>query len=162
MVRSGFDVMKASDWEKEDAMGEGIPIINNRPPIEFVHENGKLKGVRFQCIEQVADENGRLKAFPPASRTYSWKRTTCSWRSVRRNHCPWIERDIGIEFDKWDCPILNEETLQSTNPKVFFGGDSAFGPENIIWASAHAHKAAISIHLFCQGEDLLSARRRST
>ena len=72
----------------------------------------------------------------------------------QENHCPWIERDIGIEFDKWDCPILDEQTLQSSNPKVFFGGDSAFGPENIIWASAHAHKAAISIHLLCQGEDL--------
>jgi len=74
------------------------------------------------------------------------------------NHCPWIERDLGIEFDKWDCPTLNEVTLQSTNPSVFFGGDSAFGPENIIWASAHAHRAAISIHLYCQGKDLINDR----
>ena len=70
------------------------------------------------------------------------------------NHCPWIERDLGMEFDKWDCPVLDEVTLQSTHPKVFFGGDSAFGPENIIWASAHAHQAAISIHLLCEGKDL--------
>ena len=74
------------------------------------------------------------------------------------NHCPWIERDIGLEFDKWDCPILDEVTFQSTNEKVFFGGDSAFGPENIIWASAHAHQAAISIHLYCQGKDLKKDR----
>ena len=74
------------------------------------------------------------------------------------NHCPWIERDVGIQFDKWDCPILDEDTLQSSNPKMFFGGDAALGPENIIWASAHAHKAAISIHLFCQGLDLKADR----
>jgi ferredoxin len=76
----------------------------------------------------------------------------------QENHCPWIERDIGIKFDKWDCPILDKETLQSTHPKVFFGGDSAFGPENIIWAAAHAHQAAISIHLLCQGKDLNADR----
>jgi ferredoxin len=74
------------------------------------------------------------------------------------NYCPWIERDIGIEFDRWDCPKLDEVTLQSTHPKVFFGGDAAFGPENIIWASAHAHRAAISIHLFCQDKDLKADR----
>jgi formate dehydrogenase (NADP+) beta subunit len=76
----------------------------------------------------------------------------------QENHCPWIERDLGIEFDKWDCPVLDRDTLQSSHPKVFFGGDSAFGPENIIWASAHAHKAAISIHLFLQGKDLKADR----
>jgi ferredoxin len=76
----------------------------------------------------------------------------------QENHCPWIERDIGIEFDKWDCPILDADTLQSSNPKVFFGGDSAFGPENIIWASAHAHQAAISIHLMLSGSDLKQDR----
>jgi NADPH-dependent glutamate synthase beta subunit-like oxidoreductase len=158
VVRSGFDVMKASEWEKEDAMGEDIPIINNRPPIEFVHENGKLKGVRFQCIEQVADENGRLQSIPTGEPDVFMEADHVLMAIGQENHCPWVERDIGIEFDKWDCPILNEETLQSTNPKVFFGGDSAFGPENIIWAAAHAHRAAISMHLFCQGEDLLSAR----
>ena len=76
----------------------------------------------------------------------------------QENHCPWIERDIGLEFDKWDCPILDEDTLQSSHPKIFFGGDSALGPENIIWASAHAHKAAISIHLMCQGKDIKKDR----
>ncbi|MDA1075360.1 MAG: FAD-dependent oxidoreductase [Proteobacteria bacterium] len=157
VVRSGFDVMKASDWEKEDAMSEGIPIINNRPPKEFVHENGKLKGVWFECVTQV-EENGRVKYVPSGEPDVFMEADHILMAIGQENHCPWIERDLGIDFDKWDCPVLDELTLQSTNPKIFFGGDSAFGPENIIWASAHAHQAAISIHLFCQGQDLKSDR----
>lgn len=158
VVRSAFEVMKASDWEKEDAMEEGIPIINNRPPKEFVHENGKLKGILFECVEPVKGEDGRLKYQPTGEDDVFIEADHVLMAIGQENHCPWIERDIGIEFDKWDCPVLDEETLQSTNSKVFFGGDSAFGPENIIWASAHAHKAAISMHLFCSGQDLKSAR----
>ena len=158
VVRSGFDVMKASEWEKEEAMLEGIPIINNRPPREFVHENGKLKGVWFTCIEQVPDENGRLKSVPTGEPDVYMESDHVLMAIGQENHCPWIERDIDIEFDKWDCPILDEVTLQTTHPKVFFGGDSAFGPENIIWASAHAHQAAISIHLLCQGKDIKKDR----
>ena len=152
VVRSGFEVMKASEWEKEDAMSEGIPIINNRPPKEFVHENGVLKGVVFECVKPV-EEDGRLKYIPTGEPDVYIECDHILMAIGQENHCPWIERDIGIEFDKWDCPILDEDTLQSTNEKVFFGGDSAFGPENIIWASAHAHQAAISIHLMCQGQD---------
>jgi len=153
VVRSGFDVMKASDWEKEDAMAEGIPILNNRPPKEFIHENGKLKGVMFERVhpEMV---NGRLKYVPTGKPDVFIEADKILMAIGQENHCPWIERDIGIEFDKWDCPVLDKETLQSTHEKVFFGGDSAFGPENIIWASAHAHQAAISIHLYCQGKDV--------
>ncbi|MCY4041670.1 MAG: FAD-dependent oxidoreductase [Gammaproteobacteria bacterium] len=158
VVRSGFDVMKASEWEKEEAMLEGIPIINNRPPREFVHENGQLKGIWFTCIEQVPDENGRLKSVPTGEPDVFMEADHVLMAIGQENHCPWIERDLGIEFDKWDCPVLDEITFQSTNPKVFFGGDSAFGPENIIWASAHAHQAAISIHLMCQGKDLKKDR----
>ncbi len=158
VVRSGFEVMKASEWEKEDAMAEGIPIINNRPPKEFVHENGKLKGIVFECVKPVEGENGRLKYVPTGEPDVFMECDHMLMAIGQENHCPWIERDIGLEFDKWDCPILDEDTLQSTNPKVFFGGDSAFGPENIIWASAHAHKAAISMHLFCQGKDLKADR----
>ncbi|MYB38403.1 MAG: 4Fe-4S dicluster domain-containing protein [Gammaproteobacteria bacterium] len=158
VVRSGFEVMKASEWEKEDAMAEGIPIINNRPPKEFVHENGKLKGIVFECVKPVEGENGRLKYVPTGEPDVFMECDHVLMAIGQENHCPWIERDIGLEFDKWDCPILDEDTLQSTNPKVFFGGDSAFGPENIIWASAHAHKAAISMHLFCQGKDLKADR----
>ena len=152
IVRSGFEVMKASEWEKEDAMSEGIPIINNRPPKEFVHENGKLKGVIFECVKPV-EVDGRLKYEPTGEPDVYIECDHILMAIGQENHCPWIERDIGIEFDKWDCPILDETTLQSTHPKIFFGGDSAFGPENIIWASAHAHQAAISIHLMCQGKD---------
>ena len=157
VVRSAFEVMKASEWEKEDAMREGIPIVNNRPPKEFVHENGKLKGVVFECVKPV-EENGRLKYVPSGEPDVFMEADHILMAIGQDNHCPWIERDIGLEFDKWDCPILDEVTLQSTNPKVFFGGDSAFGPENIIWASAHAHQAAISIHLYCQGKDLKQDR----
>jgi NADPH-dependent glutamate synthase beta subunit-like oxidoreductase len=158
VVRSAFEVMKASDWEKEDAMGEGIPIINNRPPKEFVHENGKLKGVIFECVEPVTGEDGRLRYEPSGEPDVFMEADHILMAIGQENHCPWIERDLGIEFDKWDCPLLDDITLQSTLPKVFFGGDSAFGPENIIWASAHAHQAAISIHLFCQGNDLKADR----
>ncbi len=152
VVRSAFELMKASDWEKEDAMHEGIPIINNRPPKEFVHENGKLKGVIFECVKQV-EKDGRTSYVPSGEPDVFMECDHILMAIGQENHCPWIERDIGIEFDKWDCPILDEDTLQSSHPKIFFGGDSAFGPENIIWASAHAHQAAISIDLFCQGKD---------
>ena len=153
VVRSGFNVMKASDWEKEDAMAEGIPIINNRPPKEFVHENGKLKGVVFERVQPEVI-NGRVKYVATGEPDVFIEADKVLMAIGQENHCPWIERDIGIEFDKWDCPVLDKETLQSTHEKVFFGGDSAFGPENIIWASAHAHQAAISIHLYCHGKDV--------
>ena len=131
VVRSAFEVMKASEWEKEDAMREGIPIINNRPPKEFVHENGKLKGVVFECVKPV-EEDGRLKYVPSGEPDVFIEADHILMAIGQDNHCPWIERDIGLEFDKWDCPILDEVTFQSTNAKVFFAGDSAFGPENII------------------------------
>jgi NADPH-dependent glutamate synthase beta subunit-like oxidoreductase len=158
VVRSAFHVMKASDWEIEDAMSEGIPILNNRPPKEFVVENGKLKGVLFERVKPVEGDNGRLTYVPSGESDVFMEADHILMAIGQDNHCPWVERDVGIEFDKWDCPVLDEETLQTTNEKVFFGGDAAFGPENIIWASAHAHRAAISIHLFCQGKDLKADR----
>ncbi|MEM7219121.1 MAG: FAD-dependent oxidoreductase [Pseudomonadota bacterium] len=158
VVRSAYEVMKASEWEREDAMHEGIPIINNRPPKEFVHENGKLKGILFECVEPIKGEDGRLRYQPTGEPDVFMECDHVLMAIGQDNHCPWIERDLGITFDKWDCPELDPDTLQSGLPKVFFGGDSAFGPENIIWASAHAHKAAISIHLYCQGKDLMAER----
>jgi len=154
VVRSAFEVMKASPWEKEDAMSEGIPILNNRPPKEFVHENGKLKGIVFEVLKPVTGADGKLRYEPSGEPDEFIECDHVLMAIGQENHCPWIERDLGIQFDKWACPVLDELTLQSTLPKVFFGGDSAFGPENIIWASAHAHRAAISIHLFLQGGDL--------
>ena len=158
VVRSAFDVMKASEWEKEDAMSEGIPIINNRPPKEFLHENGRLTGIVFECVKPVPDGNGRYRYEPSGEPDVVMECDHVLMAIGQENHCPWIERDIGLEFDKWDCPILDEDTLQSSHPKIFFGGDSALGPENIIWASAHAHKAAISIDLMCQGKDIKKDR----
>ena len=101
---------------------------------------------------------GRLKYVPSGEPDVFMEADHILMAIGQDNHCPWVERDVGIEFDKWDCPVLDETTLQTTNEKVFFGGDAAFGPENIIWASAHAHRAAISIHLFCQGKDLKQDR----
>ncbi len=158
VVRSAFDVMKASEWEKEDAMSEGIPIINNRPPKEFLHDNGKLTGIVFECVRPIPDGKGRYRYEPSGEPDVVMECDHVLMAIGQENHCPWVERDAGIEFDKWDCPILDEDTLQSSHPKVFFGGDSALGPENIIWASAHAHKAAISIHLMCQGKDIRKDR----
>ena len=158
VVRSAFDVMKASEWEKEDAMAEGIPIINNRPPKEFLHDNGRLTGLVFECVKPVPDGRGRYRYEPSGEPDVVMECDHVLMAIGQENHCPWIERDIGLEFDKWDCPILDDDTLQSSHPKIFFGGDSALGPENIIWASAHAHKAAISIHLMCQGKDIKKDR----
>jgi NADPH-dependent glutamate synthase beta subunit-like oxidoreductase len=158
IVRSAFHVMKASPWEKEEAIEEGIPIINNHPPREFVVENGRLKGVWFTRVKDVVDERGRLTYVPSGEPDVFYPADHVLMAIGQDNHCPWIERDLGIEFDKWDCPKLDRDTLQSTLPHVFFGGDAAFGPENIIWAAAHAHKAAISIHLYCQGADLRRER----
>ena len=109
-------------------------------------------------MEPVKGENGRLTYVPTGEPDVLIEADHILMAIGQDNHCPWIERDLGLEFDKWDCPVLDEVTFQSTHPKVFFGGDSAFGPENIIWASAHAHQAAISIHLFCQGKDLKQDR----
>ena len=158
IVRSAFEVMKASEWEKEEAMDEGIPIINNRPPKSFVVEDGKLKGIWFESVTAVRQDDGRYKYEENDEPDEFVECDHVLMAIGQDNHCPWIERDIGIDFDRWDCPVLDPDTLQSGNPKIFFGGDAAFGPENIIWASAHAHKAAISIHLFCEGGDLKADR----
>ena len=158
VVRSAFEVMKASEWEKEEAIEEGIPIINNHPPKSFVVDGGKLKGMWFERVNAIKDARGRYSYEPSGEPDVFVEADHVLIAIGQDNHCPWIERDLGIEFDKWDCPTLDRDTLQTTNPKIFFGGDSAFGPENIIWASAHAHKAAISIDLFCQGRDLKADR----
>ncbi len=149
VVRSPFKDMKASPWEIEDAQMEDIPIFNNMPPKEFVVENGKLKGMVFGKVRAEYDENGKRSLIPTGERDEFIEADDVIIAIGQDNAFPWIERDLGIEFGKWDIPILNKTTFQSTNPKVFFGGDAAFGPENIITAAAHGHQAAISIHLFC-------------
>lgn len=154
VVRSPFKDMKASPWEIEDAQREDIPILNNMPPKEFLVENGRLKGVVFGRVRAEYDENGRRRLIPTGEPDVIMEADDVIIAIGQDNHCPWIERDIGIEFGKWDLPVLDKVTFQSTHPKVFFGGDSAFGPENIITAVAHGHQAATSIDLFCRGEDL--------
>jgi formate dehydrogenase beta subunit len=154
IVRSGFDEMKASPWEKEDAMHEGIPILDFRVPKEFLHENGRLTGVRFERVEARYDENGRRNLVPTGEPDEIVECDDVLMAIGQENAFPWIEPDCGIEFDRWGLPKLNDTTLQSTLPHVFFGGDAAFGPKNIIWAVAHGHEAAISIDLFLRGEDV--------
>jgi NADPH-dependent glutamate synthase beta subunit-like oxidoreductase len=151
VVRSPFKDMKASPWEIEDAQREDIPIFNNMPPKEFVLENGKLKGVLFGKVRAEYDENGRRKLIPTDEPDVFIEADDVMIAIGKDNAFPWIEKDIGIEFGKWELPVLDKVTFQSTLPHVFFGGDAAFGPENVITAVAHGHQAAISIDLFCQG-----------
>ncbi|MEE4146922.1 MAG: FAD-dependent oxidoreductase [Halieaceae bacterium] len=154
VVRSPFEDMKASPWEKEDAMGEGIPFYNNHVPKEFVIEEGALKGMLFEKVEAHYDESGKRSLVPTGEDLVFMEADDVLMAIGQENAFPWIERDLGIDFDKWDMPVVDKSTFQSTNPKVFFGGDSAFGPENIITAVAHGHQAAISIDLLCRGESV--------
>jgi NADPH-dependent glutamate synthase beta subunit-like oxidoreductase/formate hydrogenlyase subunit 6/NADH:ubiquinone oxidoreductase subunit I len=152
VVRSGFEEMKASPWEKEDAIHEDIPILNFMTPKAFTHENGRLTGVTFEKVRAEYDDRGRRKLVP-SGEPDEWIACDDVLVAVgQENAFPWIERDIGLEFDEWDMPKVDSVTFQSTLPKVFFGGDAAFGPKNIIWAVAHGHEAAVSIDQFCQGK----------
>jgi NADPH-dependent glutamate synthase beta subunit-like oxidoreductase/ferredoxin len=154
VVRSGFEEMKASAWEKEDAMEEGIPIHNFLVPKAFVHVDGKLTGVSFEKVRAEYDDKGRRSLLPTGESEVLMECDTVLVAIGQENTFPWIERDVGVEFDKWGMPVLNAATLQSTLPKVFFGGDSALGPKNIITAVAQGHDAAISIDLFCRHKHL--------
>lgn len=154
VVRSPFKDMKASPWEIEDAQHEDIPIYNNMPPKEFVVQNGKLVGVVFGKVKAEYDENGRRKLVPTGEPDVFMEADDVIIAIGQDNAFPWIERDLGIEFGKWDLPVLDKQTFQSTRPNVFFGGDAAFGPENIITAVAHGHQAAISIDLYCKNCDV--------
>ncbi len=154
VVRSGFEEMKASPWEKEDAMGEDIPILNYLVPLAFLHEGGTLTGMRFQKVRAERDAKGRRQLVPTGEPDVEMPCDDVLVAVGQENAFPWIERDIGIEFDRWGMPVVDETTMQSTIPNVFFGGDAAFGPKNIIWAVAHAHQAAVSIDLLLSGGDV--------
>lgn len=155
IVRSGFEEMKASPWEKEDAMHEGIPILNYLVPTAFVHENGKLTGMRFDRVVAQFDDKGRRKLVSAGEPEQFFPCDDVLIAVGQENAFPWIESDAGIDFDEWGMPRLDPKSFQSSLPKVFFGGDAAFGPKNIIWAVAHGHDAAISIHKHLEGSDLL-------
>jgi ferredoxin len=157
IVRSGFDEMKASPWEKDEALHEGVIIRNCMVPVSFEHDQGTLTGVTFEHVEVQHNENGR-RTLVPTGRLETVRCDQVLVAIGQENSFPWIERDIGLEFDKWDMPVLNEQTLQSNLPDVFFGGDAALGPKNIIEAVAQGHRAAVSIDLFLKGKDVVADR----
>ncbi len=154
IVRSGFEEMKASPWEKEDAQHEGIPILNYLVPKAFEHENGRLTGMTFGKVKAVFDDKGKRSLVSTGEPEQHFECDDVLVAVGQENAFPWIERDAGIQFDPHGMPVVDKVTMQSTQPKVFFGGDSAFGPKNIIWAVAHGHDAAISIDKLLNGEDI--------
>lgn len=155
IVRSPFEDMKASSWEKEDAIHEGIPILDNHVPKEFVLKKGKLVGMNFEKVEAFYHDDGRRELVPTGEDLAFYPCDDVLIAIGQENAFPWIEAETGIRFTSWGTPIINDdETFQSTRKDVFFGGDAAFGPANIITAVAHGHKAAVSIDLYCRGKDL--------
>jgi NADPH-dependent glutamate synthase beta subunit-like oxidoreductase len=154
IVRSGFAEMKASPWEKEDAQHEGIPILNFHVPKTFEHDNGKLTGMTFEIVRAEYDAKGRRSLIPTGEPDVLVPCDQVLVAVGQENAFPWIERDCGIEFDRWGLPVLGKDTMQSTIANVFFGGDAAYGPKNIITAVAHGHEAAVSIDRLLNGEDV--------
>ena len=152
IVRSTFEDMKASPWEKEDAMHEGIPIIPKHSPKAFLHDgSGKLVGMRFEVVESVYDAKGR-RTLKPTGQEVDFDCDEVLVAVGQENAFPWIERDCGLAFDEWGMPKVDPVSFQSSLPHVFFGGDAAFGPKNIITAVAHGHEAAVSIDRLLHGE----------
>ncbi len=154
IVRSPFEEMKASPWEKEDAIHEGIPILDCLVPKAFLHENGRLVGMSFDRVRAERDAKGRRQLVSTGEPEQVFECDDVLVAVGQENAFPWIERDAGIAFDEWGMPALDAATLQSSLPRVFFGGDAALGPKNIIWAVAQGHAAAISIDKFLNGEDV--------
>src|SRR5690606_37889315 len=155
VVLSGLDGMTASPWGKEDAMHEGIPILDYRVPKAFLHEGGRLTGMTFEKVRAEYDADGRRRLLPTGEPDETIACDEVLVAVGQENAFPWIERDIGLAFDpRWDMPVVDETTFQSSLPHVFFGGDAAFGPKNIIWAVAHGHDAAVSIDKFLNGENI--------
>ena len=150
MARRPRQFFKASPWELEDAEEEHVEILINYAPRSFVVENGRLKGMEFERLEWAEDAKG--KQVSTVVDTVFLPADDVVLAIGQENAFPWIERDIGIEFDKWEVPTVDKVSMQSTREGVFFGGDAAFGPQNIIWAVAHGHQAAISIDQYCQGK----------
>ena len=153
MARKPRQFFKASEWELEDAEAESVEIVVNRSPKSFVLEQGRLRGMMFDVVEYDFDAVGRITSERIVGEEF-FPADDVILAIGQENAFPWIERDLGIEFDRWDVPKVDAITFQSTRPGVFFGGDAAFGPKNIIWSVEHGHQAAISIHLHCQGADL--------
>jgi formate dehydrogenase (NADP+) beta subunit len=151
MARRGRRHFKASPWELEDAEEEQVDIVENHAPRRFIVDDGRLVGMEFDRVEWY-DQGGRQKS--RTLETVLFEADAVILAIGQENAFPWIERDIGITFGEWDMPVVDRTTFMSTLPGVFFGGDAAWGPENIIWAVEHGHQAAISIHAYCNGESL--------
>lgn len=145
VIRGPREKMKASAWEIEDALREDIPIMENLSPAEFVVENGRLTGMKFEQTAEDGVSDPKI-IFIPCDEVLL--------AVGQQNAFPWIEEEVGLIFDKRGRPQVDQITFQSNIKKIFFGGDAAFGPRNVITAVAHGHQAAISIDLFCKGEDL--------
>ena len=154
IVRSGYEEMKASPWEREDAIHESIPIINYHVPKDVQHKDGKLLGMTFEIVRAEYDAKGRRSLIPTGEPDVFFECDEVLVAVGQENAFPWIEQDCGIEFDRWGLPVLGENTFQSTVPNVFFGGDASFGPKNIITAVAQGHEAAVSIDRFLNGESV--------
>jgi formate dehydrogenase beta subunit len=154
IVRSPRTEMKASPWEIEDAEEEDIPIVENHSPVDFVIKDGELIGMHFQKMEATYDDNGKRRMVPVEGEPVFIPCDQVILAVGQENSLPFVEPDMGIRINDWGLPELDEITHQSTVPNIFFGGDAAFGPKNVITAVAHGHQAAISIDLFCQGKDL--------
>lgn len=154
VVRSPFKEMKASPWEIEDAMREDIPVLDCMVPKSFVSENGKLKGMMFEKVHAVYDDKGKRSLVPTGEPEIFLEADDVLVAIGQENSFPWIERDLGIEFDQWEIPTIDKVTFASGVPNIFFGGDAALGPKNVITAVAQGHEGAVSIDLFCKGLDL--------
>jgi len=158
IVRSPKTEMKASPWEIDDAEREGIPMLENHVPLEFVHENGKLIGMKFDRVKAEYDQAGKRSLVSLGEEPVLVECDDVCIAIGQDNAFPWIERDLGLEFGKWDMPVVDKDSFQSTNEKVFFGGDAAFGPANVITAVAQGHHAAVSIDLFLSGKSVKDER----
>jgi formate dehydrogenase (NADP+) beta subunit len=159
MARKPRGFFKASDWELEDAEAENVEIVVNHAPKAYVIEDGKLAGMLFELMEYDLDERGKITGQRVTGEQF-YPCDDVVLAIGQENAFPWIERDLGIKFDEWEVPVVDATTHASTRPGVFFGGDAAFGPKNIIWAVEHGHQAAISIHLHCEGQDVATRRPR--
>ena len=153
MARKPRGWFKASEWELEDAEEENVDIMINHAPKEFVVEDGKLKGMRFDKLHYDIDDNGRLSD-PTILEEVFIECDDVILAIGQDNAFPWIEEESGLELTQWGTPVVHETNHSSSIDGIFFGGDAAYGPKNIIWAVEHGHRAAISIHKYCEGEDI--------
>jgi len=154
VVRSPYAEMKASPWEKEDALHEDIQILDNHVPKIFVVEDGRLKGMTFEKVHAVFNEKGKRILVPTGEPEVLIEADDVLVAIGLENTFPWVEKSTGVEFGEWGMPVVDAITFQSTNKRVFFGGDAAFGPKNVITAVAHGHQAAISINLYLKEKSL--------